>query len=62
MDIITISLGKNPVNGGRPLIDRIISGIIRNIIFMEEEAFCSCSWVSDDIQYIIMNIGVDRIQ
>lgn len=41
MDIITINLGKNPVRGGRPLIDRIIRGMIRYIIFMEAAAFCS---------------------
>lgn len=38
---MTISLGKNPVNGGSPLIERIISGIKISDILYDDIAFWS---------------------
>lgn len=35
--LIVRSLGKNPVSGGMPLIDRIIIGIYRNKFLCDEQ-------------------------
>ena len=61
-DIMIISFGKNPVNGGSPLRDIMISGIRIYDSLKEDIVFCSWVWVSEDIQYIIKNIGMVRIE
>jgi hypothetical protein len=57
-----MSFGKKPVNGGIPLIDRIIIGIIIFMSLYELQAFCSWGCVVIDMIYIRINMGAIMVE
>jgi hypothetical protein len=57
-----MSLGKKPVSGGIPLIDKIMIGMRIFMNLYELQAFCNWGCVVIDMMYIRMNIGAMMVE